>query len=102
MMTVHETTPGSHEVRLEENFTFESHKEFRQLIKDLKEEKPKQLTLNFSNTGYLDSAALGMLMLAKHEMAQIGCPIVFTGLKPGGPVHETLRLVKFDQQFQIV
>lgn len=91
---------GLFEIHLGKNFDFESHKVFKDQVKEVMGKKPKRLNLNFDEIEYLDSSALGMLMLAKHEGDAKGCPVVIVNLKDGH-ARKVLELVKFDQLFTI-
>ncbi|MDD9912674.1 MAG: STAS domain-containing protein [Alphaproteobacteria bacterium] len=100
MLTVTEPVSGEFELKFDKTFDFESHKEFRQHIKDIMDKNPQRLSLNFADVEYLDSSALGMLMLAKHEADAKSAQIVITQLKEGH-ARKVLELVKFDQLFAI-
>jgi anti-anti-sigma factor len=100
MITITEISPSQYEIKLGASFDFESHKDFRQHVKDIMAKKPERLNLNFEDVDYLDSSALGMLMLAKHEADAKGCALVITKLKDGH-ARKVIELVKFDQLFTI-
>lgn len=65
-ITVREDT-GTVIAYLEGRFTFDTHREFRQLVRQLV--GAKHITFDFTKTTYLDSSALGMLLLAKDELS---------------------------------
>ncbi len=100
MIEVKSTEAGTFEIILEKTFDFESHKEFRQHIKDVMTKDPEVLALSFEQVEYLDSSALGMLMLAKREAEMKNARIVITNLADGH-ARKVLELVKFDQIFDI-
>ncbi len=100
MITMIEHEEGFFEIQLPQTFDFESHKEFRKSIKDAMNSTPSMLSLNFTKVEYLDSSALGMLMLAKHETDAMKCGIKIINLKDGH-ARKVLELVKFDQIFTI-
>ena len=100
MVTLIELSDGHFELKLDKTFDFEAHKDFRQSVKDLMAKEPKRLDLNFEDVEYLDSSALGMLMLAKHEADARGCTVAITKLQDGH-ARKVLELVKFDQIFAI-
>ena len=91
---------GLFEIDLGKSFDFENHKEFKEQVKQALDGKAKRLDLNFDQIEYLDSSALGMLMLAKHEGDAKGCAVVITNLRDGH-ARKVLELVKFDQLFTI-
>lgn len=101
MITTKELDAGTWEIRIGKTFDFESHKDFRQAVKDVMSKNPHGVQLNFGEVEYLDSSALGMLMLAKHESDAKGASIVISNLD-NGHARKVLELVKFDQIFQFV
>ena len=98
MITINEIEPGNFELYLDESFDFESHKDFRQCIKDAMKDDPKMLAIDFSRVEYIDSSALGMLMLAKHEAEEHNCKIELANVQEGHAMN-VLNLVKFDKMF---
>lgn len=100
MIQLSETSNGNFNIKLEKSFSFESHREFREAIKRMSEAKAKNLAIDFGDVEYIDSSALGMLMLARHEAENIGCNIEFYNLKEG-QTKNVLSLVKFDKMFKI-
>ncbi|MFZ2620678.1 MAG: STAS domain-containing protein [Alphaproteobacteria bacterium] len=100
MMTVTDLGNNQFDIKLDKLFDFESHKDFKTHIHEVMEKKPARITLNFDNVEYLDSSALGMLMLAKHEAETRNCQIAITNLHEGHP-KKVLELMKFHQLFTI-
>ena len=88
------------EIHLGKNFDFESHKIFKEHIQEVMSQSVKRLNLNFADIEYLDSSALGMLMLAKHEGDAKECAVILTNVKEGH-ARKVIELVKFDQIFNI-
>ena len=100
MIQLRETTPKNFDLKLDKSFDFECHHDFRSAIKKISETKAKTLTIDFDNVEYIDSSALGMLMLARHEAENNGCDIELYNLKEGH-TKNVLSLVKFDKMFKI-
>ena len=100
MISLNENGPQDFTIQLEQSFDFESHKDFRECIKNIIEKNAKKLAIDFSSVEYIDSSALGMLMLAKHETTQHACELKLTNLREGH-AKNVLNLVKFDQMFDI-
>lgn len=100
MINLEENAPQDFNIKLEQSFDFESHKDFRECIKTIIEKNAKNLNIDFANVEYIDSSALGMLMLAKHETTQHACKLKLTNLREGH-AKNVLNLVKFDQMFDI-
>lgn len=100
MSTVNELEPGQFVITLEKTFDFESHKAFREAVKDVMGKNPQSLKLDFGQVEYLDSSGLGMLMLAKHEADARGCNVTISNLKDGH-ARKVIELVRFDQMFTV-
>lgn len=75
-------------------FTFNTHREFRSIIKGLDVDK---LIIDLSQTQYMDSSALGMILIAKDLLAP--SPIIIRHAY--GEVSATLRIANFQKIFQI-
>ena len=74
-------------------FTFNDHEEFRSKLS--KVEGP--LTVDLSATTYIDSSALGMLLIARDKLKH---PITLKGAQ--GSVLEVLHIASFPKLFSIV
>lgn len=94
-----ETNATTHTIILDESFDFENHREFRDFWKNALSQKAKKIVVDFSHVKYIDSSALGMLMLVKHEVDGIDCKIELTNVS--GHARNILQLVKFDDKFDI-
>lgn len=100
MITLNEVSTGNFVLGLDQSFDFESHKDFRECIKTILEKKAKSLSIDFAKVEYIDSSALGMLMLARTEATQHECQLELINLREGH-AKNVLNLVKFDQMFTI-
>lgn len=82
------------EVFLEGRFVFSDNENFRQIIKEMDDQQSKQLVLNLQGLEFIDSAGLGMLLIAREtaEKKQIGLKL----RSARGQVREMLELSKFD------
>ncbi|WP_035060249.1 STAS domain-containing protein [Andreprevotia chitinilytica] len=91
-------TPGHALIQLNGNFTYESHREFKQTTTNaLAADDVKEIELDFSNVGYMDSAALGMLLLLNERVD--GRKVVLTNCK--GTVKAVLDIANFSKIFEI-
>ena len=81
---------------LDENLTFDDHRSFRELIANALNNK-KGVVFNCQKLMYIDSAGLGMLLLAKHETEKFGKTAAIHGAQ--GTALELLKTVAFDQHF---
>ena len=91
-----ETTDRAMNVTMQGQFTFTDNKRFRHIItKARKETLP--ITLNLSQLSFIDSAALGMLLLLRDECQQRHIPISIHEAQ--GQVEKIFYITKFDQLF---
>ena len=91
-----ETDPVT--IDLGENLTFNEHRIFRELINQACDNK-KGILFKCTSLKYIDSAGLGMLLLAKHETEKYSKETVLENVS--GPALELLKTVSFDQHFNL-
>lgn len=82
---------------LEGRFTFTDHESFRRLIDELGGMAPHQCTIDLSAVSYLDSAAVGMLLLMRERLDR--SKIVLKG--GSSSVKELIRIAKLGTLFDI-
>ena len=99
-MNVIENGDNSASIILDESFDFESHKAFRDMVKSIISKRPERLVIDFGKVEYIDSSALGMLMLARQEASTIDCKMKLVNVEDGHTLN-VLKLVKFDTLFDI-
>lgn len=80
-------------------FTFADNNRFRDILPMLDTVKQQSLTFNLSRCTYIDSAALGMLLIAKEHAGKNEVRIILKGAT--GQVLQILQLSCFDQMFEI-
>lgn len=87
-------------LRLNGDFTMESQLLFRETYRQLFDEhSPKILALDLARTEYLDSSALGMLVVLRNEAEQAGITVRLTNCRPF--IIKLLRGANFDRLFRI-
>jgi anti-anti-sigma factor len=90
----------SRTIVIPERFDFSQHKTFteqsNQLIQD---EQVKTVILDFSRTSYLDSSALGMLVLLKKKAKVKAINTIIRGAKDNA--KDILLIANFNQLFEI-
>jgi anti-anti-sigma factor len=84
-------------ISIEGRFDFDSHSPFRETYRYIANEV-KSATINFSKVTYIDSAALGMLLLFK-ESLPANTPIQLVGTND--KVRQLFTITKFDEMFDI-
>jgi anti-anti-sigma factor len=81
-------------------FDFNSHREFRDGYDSLlRDGTVKELELDLANVSYLDSSALGMLLLFKERAAAVNKSIVLVNCR--GIVAQVLEVANFNKLFTI-
>jgi HptB-dependent secretion and biofilm anti anti-sigma factor len=87
------------EVGLWDSLTSADLSSFREFLSDMKQTKCKTAVLNLSRLNWIDSAGLGMLILAKETAEKAGLQLVLAS--PKGDVKSLLELGRFDKFFTI-
>ena len=73
--------------------------DFRELLSRIKESKCNLILIDLKNLDWIDSAGLGMLLLAKDTAAKSNFEIVLRA--PQGDVKSLLQLGRFETLFNI-
>ena len=100
-MQVTVTKNGSVAVlQLAGRFDFNSHRDFRAAIKPLEADVDLgAVTIDFSGVEYLDSSALGMLLMLRDTMKAAKKYVTFSGVH--GNVKQVLDIANFGKLFRI-
>ncbi len=80
-------------------FDFSAHQDFRNAYEDL-EDKPQSYAIDMANTTYLDSSALGMLLLLRDHAGGEGASIRIMNCNED--VRKILTISNFGRLFQIL
>ncbi len=81
-------------------FDFHSHRDFRTAYeKVLEEAQARESEVNFASVDYLDSSALGMLLLLKEKADAAGKSVTLSA--PKGAVKQVLDIANFNKLFTI-
>lgn len=86
-------------VALRGRFDFQAHQEFRRTVDGLLRSGRSALTLDLSEVSFIDSSALGMLLLTRESCEKAGGAVVLD--KPQEYVDKVLKLCHFDQLFKV-
>ena len=82
-------------------FTFDDHAEFRrQILAPIEDGDFAQVTMDMQNLEFVDSAGLGMLLLALDATQKTRKKLLLTGAQ--GQVRKILDLTKFHTFFEIL
>ncbi|PKG93295.1 STAS domain-containing protein [Paraglaciecola sp. MB-3u-78] len=90
----------SYTIAIPERFDFSQHKSFtEQSNRLIQDEQIKTVILDFSRTSYLDSSALGMLVLMKKKAKAKSIHIIIRGAKDNA--KDILLIANFKKIFEI-
>lgn len=85
-------------ISINDRFDFSLHQNFRESYV-VPEVKPKKFILDLSKTTYMDSSALGMILLLKDHAESIGAQVVIS--KPSDTVYKILQIAQFHRLLTI-
>lgn len=77
-------------------FTFSDHEKFRDIIEIIQSGKAKSVAMDFKDVDFIDSAALGMLLVAREEGEKASASIVLQNTEN---IDKMLKISKFDTLF---
>ncbi len=101
MQIVNESSGDRATLKLSGRFDFHSHRDFRAAYEQLLESGTlRDIVIDFASVDYLDSSALGMLLLLREKADGAGKNIVLANLK--GTVKQVLDIANFGKLFNIV
>lgn len=87
-------------ITLSGRFTFNDHQSFREILHHIGEPEVKQVVLQMEQLEFVDSAALGMLLLALDEAEKHQKGLVISGAT--GQVKKMFDMAKFHTFFTMV
>lgn len=85
------------EVRFSQRVTFQEHDSFADVLQLLQEGRDKRCVFQLGSTDFVDSAALGMFLLARETAQARGVDIVLKGAR--GKVRDVMQVARFDTLF---
>lgn len=87
-------------VKLAGRFDFNTHREFRGAYEPLvTDASVRSVVVDFSGVDYLDSSALGMLLMLRDKLGGANKDVALTGVR--GNVKQVLDIANFGKLFQI-
>ena len=92
-------TPDTVVVALKGRFTFADAARFKQALDHLKEAQGSSLIIDLAALEFIDSAAMGMLLMTRDTAAAEKIPLTLRG--PTGQVKRILDVAKFNVLFEI-
>ncbi len=100
METSVSSTDGRSVIRLTGRFDFNAHREFRDAVDQvLKNDGPQEIQVDFSGVDYLDSSALGMLLMLRDKARSAGKNVSLANCR--GAVKQVIEIANFGKLFSI-
>lgn len=87
------------EVVLKGKFTFTDNKNFLTFLEGMMEKQCNLITLNLEEVSFIDSAALGILLLIRDKCNKSSTNLILQN--PKGQVDQMFKISKFDHLFKI-
>jgi len=86
-------------VKVKGRFTFSDHTSYKELFDVFNDEKLDKLELDINEVEFVDSAALGLLLLTRDEAEKTGKTLSIVG--PQGQVKKMFEISRFYELFDI-
>ncbi|MCH2546154.1 MAG: STAS domain-containing protein [Alphaproteobacteria bacterium] len=86
-------------VELAGTFTFSDNSKFRHITEEIRGSDPETITLDIHQLQFIDSAALGMLLLLHDEAQKKNICVTLSGAS--GQIKKMLQLSNFQELFNI-
>lgn len=93
------TTGRNAEIEFKGRLTYSDYSVFKQVTDIIGESPNQECIFNLSELEFIDSAGLGMLLLARDKIQE--CRGHITLLNPSGQVKKMIELGRFDALFKI-
>lgn len=92
---------GNAEVKLSGRFDFNAHRDFRAAYEPvMADNEVRSVTINMAGVDYLDSSALGMLLMLRDKAAAANKTLKLSNVR--GAVKQVLEIANFGKLFSIV
>lgn len=100
-MAISDSLRGDHaELKLDGRLTFSDMSDYRRRLNKLLSQSVSCMDISLSGLEFMDSAALGMLVVTQEECEKHGVSLSLH--QPRGDVQNLLRLTNFYNRFRIV
>ena len=100
MQIATDITGGRAVLNLNGRFDFHSHRDFRSAYEGVLDvAEVRDIEINFSQVDYLDSSALGMLLLLREKAEAASKNVALVGLQ--GMVKQVLEIANFGKLFTV-
>ena len=99
MDITHNTSNGTCDVSFSGKFTFNDHPGFRTVLGMIEDSAAERFVFHLARVEFVDSAALGMLLLALEASEKHNKPLVLRGAQ--GQVKKMFEMANFHTLFRI-
>lgn len=86
-------------IDLQGRFDFNAHREFREAVDQAIKEAANAVQVDLANVDYLDSSALGMLLMLRDKAKGAGKEVVLANA--GGSVKQVIDIANFGKLFAL-
>ncbi|MBR6412948.1 MAG: STAS domain-containing protein [Alphaproteobacteria bacterium] len=90
-------TKDGKEILISDSFTFRDHDTFFEIVSLIKSGQDKKIIFDMSDCDFIDSAALGMFVIAHDEASSKGVTLSIRGVK--GKVKDVMYAARFDSLY---
>lgn len=99
MQTTISTADGKTTIKLEGRFDFDAHREFREAVETAIAAAGTQISVDLGTVDYLDSSALGMLLMLRDKAKGVNREVSLSNCK--GSVKQVLDIANFSRLFRV-
>lgn len=100
MQTNVSSRDGKTTIVLQGRFDFNSHREFREAVDRAIKEPAPEIKVELAGVDYLDSSALGMLLMLRDKAKGAGKTVVLASAR--GSVKQVIEIANFGKLFTLV
>jgi anti-anti-sigma factor len=91
---------GKAVIKLQGRFDFNAHREFREVVDKSMEGTAREVLVDLSGVDYLDSSALGMLLMLRDKAKTASREVALTNCS--GAVKQVLDIANFSKLFRVI
>jgi HptB-dependent secretion and biofilm anti anti-sigma factor len=91
---------GRSVIQLQGRFDFNAHREFREAVDSALASSSREVHVDLGGVDYLDSSALGMLLMLRDKSKSAGREVALT--RCAGAVKQVLDIANFGKLFRII
>jgi anti-anti-sigma factor len=100
MQTSVSNRDGKTVIVLQGRFDFNSHREFREAVDQAVKEAAREVHVDLGGVDYLDSSALGMLLMLRDKAKGAGKEVALANVR--GSVKQVIDIANFGKLFALV